>query len=68
MYDAEHTMFFCYDCITRNVNISQYKEFVMGDFSAKIGSGEHVMDREGLGQINENGKLFCVSTLHRDWR
>ena len=40
----------------------------MCDFNAKIGSdnvgGEHVMDREGLGQINENGKLFvCFSVL-----
>ena len=53
MYDAEHTMFFCHDCITRNVNISQYKEFLMGDFNAKIGSdnvgGEHVNGQRRAG-------------------
>ena len=35
----------------------------MGDFNAKIGIGnigrQHVMGREGLGQVSKNGTLFA---------
>ena len=45
-------------------------KIVMGDLNAKVGSDntnfEHVMERHGLGEMNENGELFADLSNNHD--